>query len=257
MIILADKVMRCTVAVGTVLAIASARPVQAAPAASGTPALVARAVAAYTTDVRGVIGMQRHFSTVINGGPVHHTELSDSGLLLNNGVYAGIRYYKISDDGSAFSTAKIAQRNSQTNSDWAAGKVFFKEPYDRHYVADYSFRQPTTEAFCGTAAAVAFSSSVKDTQHGSGWMCIDQSTARITKLTYTPNAFPPHASGGSVTETSGTALSGTWYVTRIDETYSGHALIIHGSATFTGIVDHFRRFPTTASGKAALTNGTI
>jgi hypothetical protein len=230
---------------------------QAAPITPATPSLVSRAVTAYTADVRGIIGMQRHFSTVINGGPVHHTELSDSGLLLNDGAYAGIRYYKISDDGTAFTTAKIAQRNSQTNSDWAAGKVFFKEPYDHRYVADYSFGQPTTEAFCGTAAAVAFSSTIKDTQHGSGWMCIDQSSARITKLTYTPNAFPPHASSGSVTETSGTALSGMWYVTRIDETYNGHALIIHGSATFTGVVDHFQRFSTAAAGQAALSSGTI
>jgi hypothetical protein len=255
--ICASKAARCAVAVFLVLALSGARAGQAATSAPGTPALVARAVAAYTANVRGIIGMQRHFSTVINGGPVHHTETSDSGLLLDNGAYAGIRYYKIADDGSGFTTAKIAQRNSQTNSDWAAGKVFFKEPYDSRYVSDYSFRQPATEAFCGTAAAVAFSSTVKDTQHGSGWMCIDQSTARITKLTYTPNAFPPHASSGSVTETSGTALSGMWYVTRIDETYNGHALIIHGSATFTGVVDHFRRFSSAASGKAALTNGTI
>jgi hypothetical protein len=254
MIISARTAARSAVAAFVVLALFGARP---SLAATSSPALINRVVAAYAADVRGFIGMQRHFSTVINGGPVHHTEISDSGVLLQNGAYVGIRYYRIADDGRAFAADKIAQRNTQTNADWSAGKVFFKEPYDRRYVSDYSFRPPTSAAFCGTAAAVAFSSTVKDAQHGIGWMCIDQSSARVTKLTYTPNAFPPHATGGSVTETSGTALSGMWYVTRIDETYNGHALIIHGTATFAGVVDHFRRFPTASSGRAALTSGTI
>jgi hypothetical protein len=254
MIISRSRAARLAAATFTVLALFGARSGQAA---TSSPALVNRVVAAYAVDVRGIIGMQRHFSTVINGGPVHHTETSDSGLLINNGAYASIRYYRIADDGRAFAADKIAQRNTQTNSDWSAGKVFFKEPYDGRYVADYQFQQPTSAAFCGTAAAVAFSSTVKDAQHGNGWMCIDQTSARVTKLTYVPNAFPPHASGGSVTETSGTALPGVWYVTRIDETYNGHALIIHGTATFTGTVDHFRHFANTSSAQAALTSGTL
>jgi len=255
MIISGSRITRGVAAAFIILTLSGARAGQAAP--SSGPTLVSRVVAAYTTNVRGIIGMQRHFSTVINGGPVHHTEVSDSGLLLKDGAYVNIRYYRIADDGSAFSAAKIAQRNTQTNSDWSAGKIFFKEPYDRRYVADYQFQAPTTEAFCGAAAAVAFSSTVKDAQHGSGWMCIDQSSARVTKLSYVPNAFPPHASAGSVTETSGTALTGMWYVTRIDETYNGHALIIHGNATFTGVVDHFRRFSDVSSAQAALTSGSI
>lgn len=251
-------VARSAVVAFTALALVlGARTGQAAPSGVSGPALVNRAVAAYAVDVRGIIGMQRHFSTVINGGPMHHSELSDSSLLLDNGVYVDIRYYRIADDGRPLAAVKIAQRNTQTNSDWFAGKVFFKEPYDRRYVADYRFQQTVSPGLCGAATAVAFSSTVNDAQHGKGTMCIDPASARVTKLSYVPNVFPPHASSGSVTETSGAVLPGVWYVTQIDETYSGRAFIIHGNATFTGTMDHFRRFPNVASGRAALISGTI
>lgn len=230
---------------------------QVGPSSVLDPALINHVVAAYSADVRGIIGMRRHFSTVINGGPIRHTELSDSGLLLKNGAYVDIRYYRIADDGRVLAATNVAQRNTQTNSDWSAGKVFFKEPYDQRYVADYRFQRTASPALCGTAAAVAFSSAVKDTQHGDGTMCIDPSSARVTILLYVPNVLPPHASSGSVTETSGMVLPGVWYVTRIVETYSGHAVIIRGNATFTGVMDHFRRFPGVSSGETALSRGTV
>src|ERR1700687_15544 len=63
------------------------------------PALVLRAAAVYTANVRGIIGMQRHFSTVLHAGPVHHTEESDSGLLMKDGSFIKIKYVRIADDG--------------------------------------------------------------------------------------------------------------------------------------------------------------
>lgn len=230
----------------------------ASPAPSASPGLVQRLVAAYAADVHGILGMQRHFSTVINAGPVHHTEDSDSGLLIDDGAYVKIKYYRIVEDGRAFSSGKIAQRDSQTNGDWAAGKVFFKEPYDRRYAADYTFAEPGTAAACPAATiAVNFKSAVRDIQHGSGTMCVLTSSERVVKLTYVPNAFPPHASAGTITETSAEVLPGVWYVTRIDETFSGHAFIVHGTATFTGVVDHFKRFTTIPEGDTALENRMI
>lgn len=222
------------------------------------PALVLRAAAVYTTNVRGIIGMQRHFSTVLHAGPVHHTEESDSGILLNNGSFASAKYYRISDDGKAFSAQQIAQRDAQTNQDWTVGKIFFKEPYDPRFTADYTFEPPQACAACppGTVAVI-FGSSVKDTQHGSGTLWIEQASGRVDKLTYIPNVLPPHATFGSVTETSGWAMPNVWYVTRIDGSYRGKAFVLSGTGTFTGVFDHFRRFSTVAQGQAALQTGTI
>jgi hypothetical protein len=231
--------------------------------ASGThatpvPAIVLRAAAVYATNVRGIIGMQRHFSTVLHAGPVHHTEESDSGQLMNGGSFVKITYFRIADDGKEFSAQQIAQRDAQTNQDWTVGKIFFKEPYDRRYIGEYTFDQPQACAACpaGTVA-VSFGSRIKDTQHGSGTMWIELATGRVDKLTYIPNVLPSHATFGTVTETSGKAMQNVWYVTRIDGTYQGRAFVLKGTGTFTGVFDHFRRFSTVTQGEAALHAATI
>lgn len=222
------------------------------------PALIQRAAAAYAVSVRGVMGMQRHFSTVLHAGPVHHTEESDSGQLMKDGSFVKIKYYRIADDGSSFTAQHIAQRDAQTNQDWTAGKIFFKEPYDRHFMGDYRFEQPQTCSACpaGTVA-VNFGSSIKDTQHGSGTMWIETASARVDRLTYIPNVLPPHATSASVIEIGGPALPNLWYVIRIEGKYQGRAFIFKGGGTFTGTFNHFRRFSTVTSGEAALRNGTI
>ena len=231
--------------------------VQAAvPREGAVPALVMRAASANATSVRGVVGMSRHFSTVLHSGPIHHTEESDSGQLMQNGAFVKIAYHRIVDDGRAFTKAQIAQRDAQTNQDWALGKIFFKEPYDRRFIAEYTYDQPKACTACppGTLA-VNFASSIRDAQHGSGTMWIEATTARVVRLTYVPNVLPPHATFGTVTEFGGNAMSGTWYVVRIEGTYLGRAFMFKGTGTFTGVFDHFRRFSTVAGGMAALTSG--
>ncbi len=226
-------------------------------AESAIPTIVRRAAEANAADLRGFIGMQRHFSTDVHAGPVRHSEQSDSGVLINDGAYVKIKYYKITQDGSAFSQSKLEERESQTNRDWSAGKIFFKEPYDKRFMGDYHFaEQPCIGCAAGTVA-VAFTSDIKDAQHGNGTMWIASRSARVEKLTYVPNAFPPHASSGSVTETSGAGMTDLWYVTKIESTYKGHAFIVSGSGTFVGTFDHFRRFQTAAEGQAALASGSI
>ncbi|HVA38996.1 MAG TPA: hypothetical protein VNJ51_15425 [Candidatus Dormibacteraeota bacterium] len=228
------------------------------PTRPPVPALVLRAAAVYAVNVRGVIGMQRHFSTVLHAGPIHHTEESDSGYLMKDGSFVKIKYVRIADDGKAFSAKQIAQRDAQTNQDWTVGKIFFKEPYDPRFVRDYVFDSPTACTACpkGTVAVI-FGSSIQDTQHGSGTMWIELATGRVDRLTYIPNVLPPHATFGTVTEISGWAMPNVWYVTRIDGAYRGKAFVVSGTGTFTGVFDHFRRFSTVAKGEAALRAGTI
>ncbi len=228
------------------------------PAGTPVPALVLRAAAVYSDNVRGIIGMQRHFSTVLHAGPIHHTEESDSGQLMNDGSFVKIKYFRISDDGKAFSAQQIAQRDAQTNQDWTVGKIFFKEPYDRRFMGEYSFDPPQACAACPAGTlAVSFGSGIRDTQHGSGTMWIEQGTGRVERLTYIPNVLPSHATFGTVTETSGMAMPNVWYVTRIDGSYQGRAFVLKGSGTFTGVFDHFQRFSTVTQGETALDDGTI
>lgn len=248
--------------VASVLCILPVRPAsldaRSSPSPVATGTIVERAAAAYSTSVQGVIGMQRHFSTVISGGPIHHTEVSDSGLLLNDGAFVRIKYYRVVRDGKSFSTHEIVERETQANRDWGLGKVFFKEPYDRRFIADYHFADVAQCVGCANGTvAVRFTSLIHDAQHGSGTMWINTSNARVEKLTYVPYALPPHATSGSVTETSAQVLDGRWFVTRIDEVYTGRAFILSGKGTFTGTIDHFRHFTSLQDGERALTGGTL
>jgi hypothetical protein len=229
-----------------------------APAAMPPAEIVARVGAAYAKGLHGIIGMQRHFTTVVDAGVVRHSEQSDSGLLIDDGVFVAAHYYRVTDDGKAFSASQIRRRDDETNAGWTAGKIFFKEPYDPRFIADYQFTSvaPCPDCSSGTIA-IAFSSAKHDAQHGAGTMWIETATDRVVKLTYVPYVLPPHATSGSVTETTAEILPGLWYVVRIDETYAGRAFLLHGTGRFTGVFDHFQRFATLAEGETAVQNGTI
>jgi hypothetical protein len=211
------------------------------------------AIATYETGLHGVVGMQRHFKTTIDAGIVKHYEESDSWLILKDGIFEQAHYYRIVRDGAELSATDLAERDRQTNEGWSAGKIFFKEPYDRRFAKDYRFEVVSSCADCPVGTiAIAFSSAKHDAQHGSGTLWIETSSEHVTKLTYAPYELPPHATSGTVTETSDQALPNLWYVTRIDETYRGHALILRGSGSFTGVFDHFARFASVADGLSAM-----
>lgn len=249
-----NRILLCVALLGVMTLEVSASESPATP----VPPLVLRAAAVYAGNVRGIIGMQRHFSTVLHAGPLNHTEESDSGQLMNDGSFVKIKYMRIADDGKAFSAQQIAQRDAQTNQDWAVGKIFFREPYDKRFMGEYTYAPPQACTACpnGTVS-VTFGSAIKDTQHGNGTMWIELATGRVDRLTYIPNVLPPHATFGTVTETSGSAMPNVWYVTRIDGAYQGRAFILKGTGTFTGVFDHFERFSTLTQGEAALQAGTI
>ncbi len=234
------------------LAIAGAGRAQAV--SSAVPSVVTQASITFSAAMHGLVGMQRHFTTEVQSGPIAHEEQSDSGQLLQDGQSVQIAYYRIVRDGRAFSPSQVRQRSDAATADWAAGRVYFKEPYDPRYVSDYAFGPPQlrcTACPAGTEA-VSFTSAIHDAQHGKGEMYIDPRDAHVAKLTYIPYVLPPHASSGSVTEIGGQALPNLWYVVQIDETYRGHAFVISGTGTFTGVFDHFRRFSNLGTAEAAL-----
>jgi hypothetical protein len=226
---------------------------------SSVPSIVLRASSTFDTTLRGVVGMQRHFSTELQAGPLTHREESDSGLLMQDGRFVRIAYFRIVRDGHPYSPSQIQQRDDEANRDWAAGKVFFKEPYDPRYIGDYSFASPQagcSECPPGTKA-VTFASTIHDSQHGSGTMYVDTNDNLVIRLNYTPYTLPPHASSGSVTEIGGRGLPDLWYVVRIKETYGGRVFLMNGSGAFSGAFDNFRRFANLGAGEAALQNQTI
>ena len=244
----------CTALVGVLMH--GARADELSPT-NPIPDIVQRAAAVYEAEVSGVVGMQRHFTTMIHAGPIHHTEHSDSGFLMRDGTYTRIKYYQIADDGQPFTAEQTAIRESQTNRAWSEGKIFFKEPYDARFLGDYQFDVAPTCAECSDGTvAVNFKSGVRDSQHGSGTMWIDQA-AHVTRVVFAPNRLPPHATSGTVTEIASEVWPGTWFVTQIQAAYKGRLLLLTGGATFTATFDHFQRFERVGDADQALENGSI
>lgn len=224
---------------------------------SKPPEIVQRVIAAYEANVRGVIGMQRHFSTLIDAGIAKHTEVSDSAILFKDGMFEDLRYYRVVEDGKEFTSSGLSERDKQASEGWSSGKVFFKEPYDRRFAPDYTFASTTCVDCAPGTVAVKFESETHDAQHGAGTMWIETANERVVKLTYAPYALPPHATSGSITETGGQALANLWYVVKIDETYQGHMLLLHGTGRFTGVFDHFARFGSVSEGTRAVRDGAL
>lgn len=221
-------------------------------------AIVRRASETYVLEMHGFVGMERHFTTKLRGGPFEHGEQSDSGQLFRDGKFVQIAYYRIVRDGQQLTVSQVAQRNERANKDWAAGKVFFKEPYDPRYMSEYTFEASPECSGCSAGTqGIRFDSSIRDGQHGAGVMYIDLKTGHVLKLTYIPNALPPHATSGTVTEVGGQVLPHLWHVSHITEVYQGHAFFFSGTGTFTGVFDHFRRLPTLTAGESALEDQTI
>lgn len=219
---------------------------------SKPPEIVQRVIATYEANLHGVIGMQRHFSTVIDAGIAKHTEVSDSAILFKDGVFKELHYYRVVEDGKQFSAAQLSDREKQASRGWSTGKVFFKEPYDRRFAGDYTFTETACADCAPDTTAITFASEKHDAQHGAGTMWIETPSDRVVKLTYAPYVLPPHATAGTITETSGQALPNLWYVVKIDESYQGHMFLLHGSGSFTGLFDHFARFGSVAEGVSAV-----
>ncbi|MBC5824169.1 MAG: hypothetical protein GIX02_04935 [Candidatus Eremiobacteraeota bacterium] len=225
---------------------------------SDIPAVVEKAARTFSKETAGIVGFQRHFQTEIHGGPINHSEVSDSDFLMTDGAFTKIKYTRIVEDAKVYGSSQLAGRDADANGKWKQGRVFFKEPYDARYLADYSYAESGNCDGCpADAVSIRFTSRLNDDQHGDGTMMIDRSSGHVASLTYTPKVLPQHATSATITETGGQALPGMWYVTHIDQRFRGRAFLVSGRATFTANFDHFRRFDSSKAASAALSDGSI
>jgi hypothetical protein len=211
-------------------------------AGSGIPEAVERAASFNSNSLSGVIVEQRHIDLKASAGPMHYAEQNDAIVLLEDGELKHVRYLRITQNGNTVSDDQVAQRETQNNDDLDHGKMFFKQPYDAHYIHDYAYNVMDC-ASCGSREQhIAFHSEVRDDQHGDGTMIVDPSTGHVMSVTYSPNVMPQRASSGTTVETFGEAAPGVWTIVSIDRTFGGHVAFFKGSCTMTERMDHFQRF---------------
>lgn len=218
-------------------------------ASSGIPPIVARAAQTAALEDSGVTVHDRHITLVAVAGPAHFSQSSDAIMLMNDSTYAHIHYLHIEENGHVLNASEMAKREAANNHELEAGKDVFKQPFDQRYLADYQYA--IVPCVCANGeVAVHFTSRIADAQHGAGDMHIDEATAHVLDLAYTPNVLPDHANAGLASETFGEAVPGLWTIVRIDRTYGGRVLFVTGHGTVTEVLDNFHHFTDAEAGQA-------
>ena len=215
---------------------------------SNIPSVVQRAAQTAAIENSGVTVHERHITLSAEAGPAHFTQSNDAIMLMIDGTYTHIHYVRIEEKGRVLGENDVAKRETANNKDLERGTGFFKQPFDRRYIADYQY----TTVPCACEAGeidVHFTSLVHDDQHGVGTMRIDEATSHVTELTYTPYVLPDHANSATISETFGQALPGLWTIVRIDRVYDGRVLFVSGHGTVTEVLDHFHHFTNAGTGE--------
>jgi hypothetical protein len=230
------------------------------PATASAPAVPAPVLAAAQTalgDNAGAIVHERHISVSAVAGPARFTQQNDAVLLMVDGAYRHIHFSKIVENGHTLSAEEVAKRENENNAQFERGDGFFKQPYDKRYLADYAY-DVVPQCTCPSGQTeVHFSTTMHDAQHGEGTMRIDQTTGHVIEVRYTPFVFPDHANAGTTTETFGEPIAGLWTIVRIDREYTGRVLFVPGHGTATETLDHFRRFADPEAGVAFYRSATL
>ncbi|HTZ56152.1 MAG TPA: hypothetical protein VMB20_13935 [Candidatus Acidoferrum sp.] len=223
-------------------------PARASAPTSSVPAIVQQAAQTAALENSGVTVHERHITVSAEAGLAHFSQSNDAIMLMTDGTYTHIHYLDIEEKGRALGPSDVAKREAANNQDLERGEGFFKQPFDRHYIADYQYT--VAPCLCDPGEIeVHFTSLIHDDQHGAGTMRIDEATGHVIDLTYTPNVLPDHANSGMVSETFGQALPGLWTILRIDRVYSGRMLFVSGHGNVTEVLDHFHHFTNAGTGE--------
>lgn len=219
--------------------------------AQGTvPAIVRKAAAVNDAALEGTVVHERHIAIHVNAGPAHYDEENEALLVLEDGAFTRLRYLRVVQNGRTFSNDDLARRDDDINRDFARGTGFFRQPYDRRYLGDYTYGEQLACRCTANESQITFRSLVRDDQHGDGTMRIDNASGRVVEVIYTPNVLPNHANSATTTETFGEPIGGLWTIVRIDRTYGGRVAFVRGSGRVTETLDHFRHFNTVEAGFA-------
>jgi hypothetical protein len=205
------------------------------------PAIVAQAAAVAEHDHQGIIAYRIHQVGAMDGGPIHHRTDVLMMVIADGEKIVRVRVLRFQEDGSEQSD----ERKAQLATDLLAGQAGggFAVPFDRRHLAEYSYASAND--------SVAFTSRVRDADHGDGSFQVDGG-GHVTRMTYVPDALPKFAATGRVIVERAEALPGFWATLRSQSTFSGSILLIRGTASTVTEMDDYRRFATLADAERAL-----
>ncbi len=165
----------------------------------------------YAETTRGIVTFQMH--RVFD---VHDPLRGRHEDLVMNGVYEDgslvrVRVVSYAIDGKPASASDISNVEQSWNHPTPAD--VFAPPFDARNFDAYQYRS-------GGASTIDFTSSVHDAGHGNGSFTYDVHND-VVSYTYQPNALPPHAHWGQITDRRAEVLAGYWRSIQETQQYSG------------------------------------
>lgn len=186
----------------------------------------------FAETTRGIVGFRLHRVLDVHAGfSGRHEDMVIAGVY-QDGTVVRVRIVSYTIDGkpaSATDTASMTQAYEHPK----PGDVF-APPFDSRNVDAYSYHE-------AGPATIGFESSLHDAGHGDGTFTYD-GAADVVSCTYQPNALPPHATWGEVSDKRAEVLPNYWAVTQETQQYKGRYGIFPGAATEEFDFSDFRRF---------------
>jgi hypothetical protein len=209
--------------------------------ASAPPALT-QIVQRYQQTSRGVVVFRMHRTLDVHGAfKKRHEDLVMEGVY-QDGATVKVHVYSYTIDGHAASSSDVAALEESW--DHPKASDVFAPPFDPNHVDGYQYQQ-------GGGSTIYFNSSVQDAGHGRGSFTYNAQND-VVSVSYQPNALPPHASSGQITDVRSEVLPGYWAITQETQQYKGNYGPFAAAGTVQVAFSDFRRFPDLQSALRAL-----
>jgi hypothetical protein len=196
------------------------------------PPVLAQVAQRYDVTSRGVVAFQMHRVFDVHAGfSRRHEDLVMEGVY-DDGALVKVHVQSYAIDGKPAAASDVASLEAS----WDHPKPgdVFAVPFDSRNFGAYEYRSIGS-------SAIGFTSSIRDAGHGQGTFTYD-AQANVTTCTYQPNALPPHASWGEITDRRAEVLPGYWATTQETQAYRGTYGIFSGSGAITVSYSNFQRF---------------
>jgi hypothetical protein len=177
----------------------------------GAPPALAQVAQRYFDTSRGVVSFQLHRVFDVHGGfSRRHEDLVMNGVY-DDGTLVRVRVVSYTIDGRPASASDVAGIEQSWNH--PNPEDVFAAPYDERNFGAYRYTR-------GGPSTIYFDSNVHDAGHGRGSFTYD-AQGDVLGITYQPNALPPHASSGEITDVRSAVLPGYWAPIQETQQYHG------------------------------------
>jgi hypothetical protein len=226
----------------------------AAPAAAAADVdpdeFMKRVTEVYAREVKGVTACETVTTSKIRATMYKLDSRSRMWVVSQDGQPVRARVLELIKDGRP-DEAERKKLEQRTDGAFRKGENRFKAPYDPRHLKDYHFEPAPNEKCAVGEVAIAFTSPLKDEQHGAG-VLVTTTNGHVKRLRYSPNVLPKNVTSGVVRLELGPVTSGHWRARRMTLDYKGAMGPMSGSFELVQRFENYRKFASVEAALAAV-----